>query len=85
MMSMTHGFLRWKRHEFDELAGSAVSTSHAAIHIALILCAARVLAGKLQAAAKSWFRRLVKHRGVLPDFGAGVAAEGVAIVAVPEH
>ena len=26
MTSMTHRFLRWKRHEFDELAGSAVST-----------------------------------------------------------
>ena len=45
---------------------------------------ARMLAGKLQAAAKRWFPRLVQHRGVLPDFGAAVAAEGVGIVA-PEH
>ena len=84
MTSMTHRRHRRKSHEFDERVGSAVSTSHATIHIALILCAARVLAGKLQAAAKSWFLRLVQHRGVLPDFGGGVAAEGVAIVA-PEH
>ena len=66
---MTHRLHRWKRHEFDQLAGSAVSTSHAAIHIAEKLCAARMLAGKLEAAVKSWFPRLAQHRGVLPDFG----------------
>ena len=35
-----------QRHEFEELARSAVSTSHAAIHIAGIIYAARVLAGQ---------------------------------------
>jgi hypothetical protein len=63
--------------------GGAVSTLHAAIHIAGELFA-RILAGKLQAAIKSWFPRHIQHRGVLSDFGTGVAAERVGLAAPEE-
>jgi hypothetical protein len=75
----------WRRgqpHKLEEFLGSAVSAYDAAIHIAIGVWAFGMLAGKLQAAVKSWFPRLVQHRGVLSDLGAGVAAERVGI-AVP--
>jgi hypothetical protein len=40
-----------------------------------MLSAVPMFAGKLQAAVKSWFPRLVLHRGVLSDFGGGLAAK----------
>src|SRR5262249_1173476 len=63
-------------HSLDQGRGGTVATLDTAVHEAIEV-AARVLAGKLQAAVKSRLRRHLEHRGVLSYFGAGVAAERV--------